>query len=226
MRKGKDARRVNQIQRANFSPRLSRRNTALDRRVRIVAGIGDNRETESLRRTWRQPINRNVGRLAQQGGELERAVDIKQYDLAPIVGEICIESGQDRRRTDREIDDRLKSYDRRQAPEPGRTREPLNLCLQRVGQPERLTSAVYREGVVLERIELWHDAKPGRLRKRRQDGWQAGKAGKARKTRDTDHWRQEQYPVRTRKLRVFQRIKRILHRQRPAVRESNKVERR
>src|SRR5215472_7087685 len=191
MRKRKDSFRVNQIQRANFSPQLSRRNTALDRRVSIVACIGDNRETESLRRTWRQAINRDVGRLAQQRGELECTVDIKQYDLAPIVGEICIKSRQDRRRTDGKIDDRLKRYDRRQAPELGRTREPLNLRLQRVGQPERLTSAVHREGVVLERIELWHDAEPGRLRKWRQDGGQASKPGKARETRDTDHWRQQ-----------------------------------
>src|SRR6516165_5976438 len=144
MRKRKDSGRISQIQRANFGPQLPGRNTALDRRVSIVACIGDNCETESLRCTWCQLIDCDVRRLAQQWGKLERAVDIKQYDLAPIVGEICIKSREDRRRTDGEIDDRLKSYDRRQAPKSGRTRQPLNLRLQRVGQPERLTSAVHR----------------------------------------------------------------------------------
>ena len=105
-------------------------------------------------------------------------------------------------------------------------RQPLDLRLQRVGQPEGLARAVDGKRVVLERVELRQVAQPRRLGKRRQQRRQPGQPGEAGETRDADHRRGQHQSIGTRQLRVLDRVERVLHRQCTAVRESNQVQRR
>jgi hypothetical protein len=86
MRKRENSRRVRQIQWTYFSFQLARRNAALDCGIGAVVCICNNSETEGLGCSGRELIDSDIRGLTQQRGELERAVYIKQYDLAPIVG--------------------------------------------------------------------------------------------------------------------------------------------
>ena len=97
--------------------------------------------------------------------------------------------------------------------------------LQRGRQAMRLARAVDRERVVLERIELRHDAEPRRLGEGGEHRRQGGDAGKAREGRDADHRRDQDEAVGPRQPLVVDGVERVFHRQRAAVGEADDVER-
>ena len=77
----------------------------------------------------------------------------------------------------------------------------------------------------LNGIELGQDAEPGGLGEGRQDRRQAGEAREARERRDADHRRDQHQAVGPRQRRVLDRVERILHGERAAVREADEVQR-
>ena len=69
------------------------------------------------------------------------------------------------------------------------------------------------------------DAQPGGLGEGREEGRPAGDAGEAREFGDADHRRDQHEPVGARQLGVLDRVQRVLHRQRTAVREADEMQR-
>ena len=89
----------------------------------------------------------------------------------------------------------------------------------------RLARAVDRERIVLEGIELRHDAEPRRLGEGGEHRRQGGDADKAREGRDADHRRDQDQAVGPRQPLVVDGIEGVLHRQRAAVGEADDMER-
>ena len=224
MGQGEDAGGVRQVQCPVLCLQLAGPDAALHRGIAVVARIHDRREAVRLRGGRRQPVERHIGGGAQQGGEFQGPIDVEQHDLTAIVGQERVQRRQDRRGADGEIDHRLKGQHRRQAAELAGTREALQLALQRIGQPVGLARPVDGEGVVLEGIELRHDAEPGRVGKRRQHGGQTGQTGKARKARDADHGRDQDDAVGAGQLGVRDDVERIFHGEGAAVRKTDQVQ--
>ena len=77
----------------------------------------------------------------------------------------------------------------------------------------------------LKRIELRHDAEPGRVRERRQHRGEARQAGKARKARDPDHRRDQYDAVGPGQLRILDHFERVFHCERAAIRKPDQVQR-
>ena len=87
---------------------------ALDHIVTFVIGVCNDRETVTSRLARYNTCECGVGAGAEQRTELGRAVNIEQHQLAAIRWEMGIECRYDSPRAHREIDERLKSEDRRQ----------------------------------------------------------------------------------------------------------------
>ena len=125
---------------------------------------------------------------------------------------------------DRKVDNGLKGQQRRQPVQAFLAGKAGDLLLQRLGYEIGLAGAIHREGIIFERIELGHDAKPCGLRKGGKYRGQASQSSEARKSRDADHRRDEHEPVRPRQSLILKGIERIFQREGAAVGKTDDVQ--
>ena len=183
----------------------------------VVAGVRHHRGAETARRVRQQPRHQRVGAATQQRAETCAAVQVEQHQFAAVGRQVGVQRIDDGAGADGGVHHRLEGEHRRQfrqAPVGGMAGD---LRLQSACHQRRLPRAIDREAVVLEGVELGHDAQPGRFVEGREESRPAEDAGKARHAGDADHRRKEHDAVRTRQRLVIERIERVLHGQRAAV---------
>ncbi|MCY1530195.1 hypothetical protein D9M68_653730 [compost metagenome] len=132
----------------------------------------------------------------EQRPELGGAVQVEQHQIAAVGRQAGVKGVDQRAGADREVQHRVERQDGRQLVQGALALPGGDVLLQHAGQLIRLARRVHRKRVVLERIELRHDAQPGCLGEGRQYRGQPGQAGKARKLRDADHGRDQDQAVR------------------------------
>jgi len=167
-----------------------RRPAARDDGQVVRPRIADERDGIAAGRRRQDAVQGRRGRGAEKRAEALAPIEVEQDDLAAIGRQPLVQGGQHGRGGHRGIHDRLEGQHRRQRTEPPRGGQPVDLDLQRRGQPVRLPRGVHGEGIVLEGVEFRLDVEPGRLGEARQEGRQGRQAGEAREGRHADHRRQ------------------------------------
>ena len=198
---------------------------ALDDLVGVRAGVGDDRRAEVAWRVGQDARQHGLGGAAQQQAELGGAIEVEQHELAAVRRQQGIEARNHRPRAHREVatDWNVRIGGRRSSLPcwAAVARRSCSATVRRCDWRAPLTG----KRIVLEGIELGHDAEPRRLGEGGKHRRQSRDTGKAREGRDADHRRDQDQAVGPRQALVVDGVESVFHRQRAAVGEAHDMER-